>query len=253
MPAFPASNSAGLGVTWNNCQPGAQPPVQITLSMPVATQRCGEFTAVLDVIDPANGNILLTGTVTLDYTRTWGETVNPDPAPEYQVWRFAAKVDLASNAAFAAAPPCLNQWPTAFYYGYVDYALRCGQAQFESAIVLYHACDKFVHNPALSATPGAFHPNASYGLVSPSTAANPFFVQNLPPIGGRRWTRACARSRPPACPAGPKRPSRTAPSCHSPRAARAPSPPPADSSRRTYSPVRGPVPMPWASWVPGRP
>lgn len=147
---------------------------------------CGTFTAPLETFDCA-GNVLLKGLVTLDYTRTWEEHAVPGAIPT-QVWRFTAKVDLAAPAGsppLCPVPSCATvPGSTAFYYGYVDYALECASTTFDSAIVLYHGCDEFIHKPAFSSVPGAFHPTKTFALVGPDTVGNPFTPSiTLPPAG----------------------------------------------------------------------
>ena len=81
-------------------------------------------------------------------------------------------------------PPCLSAHPTAFFYGYVDYARNCATGGFENAVVLFHNCDRFIHDPALSDRPGAFHPVDTFAIVAPDTAVNPFDpTPVLPPSG----------------------------------------------------------------------
>ena len=101
---------------------------------PPAPTSCGEFIAQLTV-DDTSGIPLLSGTLILDYTRTWTE-VDPSGASR-RVWRFAVKADLSPTPGLPASacvvPDCippLGPHPTAFYYGYVDYALNCQTGQF---------------------------------------------------------------------------------------------------------------------------
>jgi hypothetical protein len=183
LPAFPGLTMDGIAPTWTSCFAPTPVQAQVRLTPPAPTARCGEFTVQLEVVDLATASPVMAGTLVLDYTRTFGESNDADAAPEYQVWRFAAKVDLAGLAPFSATPPCVGPSPAAFYYGYVDYAQKCGAA-WESALVLFHNCDRFMHAPGLSAVPGVFHPGQSFAVVAPSTAANPFLVQPLLPIGG---------------------------------------------------------------------
>jgi len=175
LPAFPQEKLPGTAIHWVNCDPQPQDCIEVGISAPKET-GCGAFQADLDVRSCA-GDPLLGGVLTLDYTRTWSEQA---PNGYLQVWRFVAKIDLQRTGMGAAGivPPCLAQWPTAFYYGYVDYARDCDSGAFASSIVLFHNCDEFIHDPFLSSTPGVFHPGVTYALVAPSTTANPFVAGN---------------------------------------------------------------------------
>ncbi len=198
LPTFPTQQYPGIGICWTNCNPQQQ-CTDVVLGNPVAV-RCGVYNSSLRVSD-CLGNPLLAGTLVLDYTRTWEELTPVVPATRYQVWRFTAKIDMERIGTLASpclVPPCLGPHPTAFYYGYLDYAQDCNTGVFESALVLFHNCDAFIHHPAFSSRPGAFHAGTSYALVGPSTAANPFVpvgatalagpivaeaVRNVPPPG----------------------------------------------------------------------
>jgi len=196
LPGFPTQTYPGVGICWFNCNPQVA-CTDVGLGAPVLV-RCGVYNAGLQVLDCA-GNSLLAGIVVLDYTRTWSETTPAGLA--YQVWRFAAKVDMMLAGPVGAAgcvqPPCLGPHPTAFYYGYVDYARNCATGQFESALVLFHNCDAFIHHPAFSSRPGAFHPGVSYALVGPSTAANPFVPAAAPAPAGMIVAEAVRNVPPP--------------------------------------------------------
>ena len=186
VPQFPPIDLPGLGVCWDKCKPTAQECIAVRLDLP-GQNPCGQYSAQLRV-DTCSGAPLLEGDAGLDYTRTWTEAT-PDGLL-YQVWRFALKADLAliqAGAAPCPAPPCLFSHETAFFYGYVDYALRCDGTAFvfENALVLYHACDDFIHRPGLSDKPGVFHPDSTFGIVAPHTAANPFDpTVQMPATGG---------------------------------------------------------------------
>jgi hypothetical protein len=121
------------------------------------------------------GTALLSGMLTMDYTRNWVEIAPSGVA--YEVWRFLVKGDLGSPVAAGTACPkpsyVTASNPTAFFYGYADYALDCASGVWEASLVLYHGCDRFMHSPVSSA-PGVFHPGVSYAIVAPVSAANPF-------------------------------------------------------------------------------
>ncbi len=195
LPNFPTQGHQGTGICWNNCNP-QQVCTDVFWAAPLLV-RCGVYDAFLQVNDCA-GMPLLSGVVRLDYTRTWEEITPVAPAVRYQVWRFVAKVDLRRLGVNpCVVPPCLGPHPTAFYYGYLDYAFNCSTGVFESALVLFHNCDAFIHHPAFSSTPGAFHPGTSYALVAPSTAANPFVPIGAPAPAGMIVAEAVRNVPPP--------------------------------------------------------
>lgn len=184
LPSFPPISMPGEGICWDGCNVAAQVCTKVELAPPVQLS-CGEYVVDMKVIDCA-GNALLSSTLHLDYTRTWSEFPTADT--EIQVWRFVVKADVAGATATppgaCPVPSCLGVWPTAYYYGYVDYAFRCATGGWESALVLFHGCDAFQHDQAISDKPGTYHPTTSYALVAPTTAANPFLPAVLPAAGG---------------------------------------------------------------------
>ncbi|MFG0317786.1 MAG: hypothetical protein ACF8XB_10970, partial [Planctomycetota bacterium JB042] len=208
LPVFPAFQLPGLGVCWQNCQPNLQNTLKINVQTPIQT-GCTEWVAPMDVVDGSSGLPAMNGKLVLDYTRTWEEM---DPSGAFhQVWRFAAKADLAP-ALVGIVPPCptpgclppFGGEPTAFFYGYVDYAAPCSGsgAPTENAMVLYHACDFFIHRPGLSSAPGVYHPAESYGIVAPVSTAQPFVLNATPPSGGPligEGTRLAPGILPPIC------------------------------------------------------
>lgn len=183
LPTFPSATLPATGICWQACVP-QQVCARVVLGAPQMTV-CGQYQASVQVFD-CNGLATIGGVMTLDYTRTW-EEASANPQVKLQVYRFVAKVDLTLTAAGGAGcpvPACLPALPTAFFYGYVDYALDCtGVGTEQVSLVLFHNCDAFIHHP-LSTTPGAFHPGMSYAVVAPSTAANPFVAGTLIPPGG---------------------------------------------------------------------
>ena len=183
LPAFPAQTLPGESICWDACVPSFQLCSQVQLGAPVPLV-CNEFSVNLSTTD-CSGNPELVGSLHLDYMRTWDEF--PVPGTVTQVWRFIVKADLsrATGAGTGCAlPSCMPTHPTAFYYGYLDYAFDCTNGTWESALVLYHGCDAYQHDPAYSSRPGVFHPTRSYALVAPTTSANPFVPVTLPAGGG---------------------------------------------------------------------
>lgn len=185
LPPFPPISTPGLGICWSACTPTTL-NLKVLIGAPVATPVCGQYTAPFDVFDTASTH-LLTGKLQLDYTRTWLESSTPGVVSN-EVWRFAAKADLMTpNPALIGScpvPACLVA-PTAFFYGYVDYAADCAAGTMsDHALVLYHGCDRFMHRPGISAFPGTFHPGTSYAIVTPHTTVNPFVPVAMPHPGG---------------------------------------------------------------------
>jgi hypothetical protein len=183
LPNFNQISIPGLGVCYANCGVSAQNQLKIVVSPPGLIQ-CQEYVSLLQVFDGTSGNLMMSGKLHLAYTRTWDE-ISTGGQP-YQVWRFAAKADLSS---VPGAPPvcplprCLPPFatqPTAFFYGYLDYAAICGTIINEHALVLMHQCDFFIHKPGFSSRPGIFHPNESYAIVAPHSTVQPFIPSSNP-------------------------------------------------------------------------
>jgi hypothetical protein len=182
LPAFPPQSLPGEGICWTGCNVSGQVCNKVDLAMPVQI-NCAEYVVDMKVTDCA-GMPLLGGKLHLDYTRTWDEF--PFPGATLQVWRFVVKADIGKTSTLPATcpvPTCTNAWPTAFYYGYLDYAFNCATGGWQSSLVLFHGCDKFQHDPLLSDKPGVYHPTTSYALVAPTTTANPFVPAILPATG----------------------------------------------------------------------
>jgi hypothetical protein len=160
----------------------------MTWSAP-AQVSCGEYVSQLTVHDAGTGLVVLSGLMSLSYTRTWDE-VDPAGIPR-QVWRFVAKADLSAPTGGPISPcvqpSCITPagpHPTSFYYGYLDYAGCSAAGPWENALVLYHACDRFIHAPGLSDRPGVFHPTVSHALVAPHSALQPFVPSSNIATGG---------------------------------------------------------------------
>lgn len=180
LPDFPPFSLPGLGLCFEACAPSDQRDLGVSLGTPAQT-TCGQYQSRLTVRDTAGGATVLVGTLLMDYTRTWQEVA---PTALYQVWRFPAKVELAGDfdlTPFCPVPACLGPYRTAFFYGYVDWALDCRTGEWRNALVLFHDCDLFSHHPVLSDKPSfphPLHPDTSSAIVAPHTAVNPF-VPNL--------------------------------------------------------------------------
>ena len=103
------------------------------------------------------------------------------PGQVLQVWRFVVKADLSlgGTGGGCSRPSCLPSHPTAFYYGYLDYAFDCATGQFDTVLVLFHNCDEFIHNPVFSSVPGVFNPGRTYAIVAPDTPANRIYTTAL--------------------------------------------------------------------------
>ena len=206
LPPFPGASLPALGVCWNQCTVTNQNPLKLVWNTP-AQPVCGEFTTTLTAFDGTSGLPVLTGNMVLDYTRTWNE-VDPSGV-NHQVWRFTAKADLAGVPG-GIVPPCpapnciapIGPHPTAFFYGYVDYTSCAAAGPWENTLVLYHACDRFIHMPGLSDKPGVFHPGGSYAIVAPHSAVQPFIPMNNIAAGGPVFgeaTRDVRNVTPPVC------------------------------------------------------
>lgn len=188
LPAFPSAQIPALGICWDTCTVVGQQDLRVQWTPP--TQPfCGEYVTQLTVDDPATGTPVLTGTLTLDYTRTWIESTTAGVAT--QVWRFVAKADLSAIPGVpppaCVVPSCIQPigpHRTAFYYGYVDYSSCSAAGPWENVLVLYHACDKFVHTAGFSDRPGVFHPTGAYAIVAPHSTLQPFVPANNFAPGG---------------------------------------------------------------------
>jgi len=188
LPSFTPVSLPGLGVCWTNCQPQTLNALRVDWTPPIPVQ-CSEYVTALTITDINSTLPILKGSLVLDYTRTWTEL---DPSNNIiQVWRFAAKADLSPVLVglppVCPEPSCLQPFGnqnTAFFYGYVDYATNCSSGITQNVLVLYHACDFFIHNPGLSSAPGSYHPKNSYAIVAPHSTLQPFNVSKAPSPAG---------------------------------------------------------------------
>lgn len=203
LPPFPAVAFPGMGLCIDQCTPTMKNDIRVVWGPPSMSQ-CGEFSAPMSIIDSTTGVTLLTGKLVLEYTRTWSE-VNP-AGNVYQVWRFVARADLTGVAGVAPVcpmPSCttpVGPHSGSFFYGYIDYALQCGTTLFENAVVLYHACDFFIHKPGLSSRPGAFHPGRAYAIIGPHDPGQVFTPMSSPAPAGPLVAEAVRNTRNPLAP-----------------------------------------------------
>lgn len=194
LPAFPPIDMQGRGFCSSSCAITGSECIRIIVTPPAAF-GCGEYGAQFSVLDCAGASILSGFPLHLDYTRTWQE--DSAAGVPHQVWRFAAKIDVSLVAGAppsCLAAPCLSGYPTAFFYGYVDYALNCASGTFDSSLVLFHNCDRYIHDQAHSNKPGTWHPDTTYAIVGPDTAANPFVPAVSTRPGGPIAQEAVRRS-----------------------------------------------------------
>lgn len=182
LPVLPPFSLPGSAIAWDTCNLAGEVCANLSLQAPQPSGVCGQLQATLRLQD-CQGNTLLQGQALLDYARTWIEQgVVPTPAGpanvDFQVYRFLVKVDLASPLAAVqpsiAVPADLTLNPTAFYYGYVDYARVCQTGQFKQALMLFHGSDFLIHYPGISSGVGGANPLRSHALVAPDTALQPF-------------------------------------------------------------------------------
>jgi hypothetical protein len=205
LPAFPSAALGGLNVCWNQCSVSSQNVLKVAWNTP-NQPRCSEYVTQLTVSDGTSGLPLLIGTMVLNYTRTWDEITTNGTLQ--QVWRFTAKADLSAaagaNPTACPLPNCIapaGPYPTAFYYGYVDYTACAVGGGWEQVLVLYHACDRFIHQPVLSDRPGVFHPARSFAIVAPHNPLQLFVPANNIAAGGPligEATRDTGPATPPA-------------------------------------------------------
>jgi hypothetical protein len=204
LPNFPTTSMPGLGICWDSCSVSGTNDLSVNW-LALAQGSCGQYQTLVTVSDTTTGVPILTGTLVLDYTRTWLETDTVGNVT--QVWRFLAKGDLSVVTAGVTptcpVPPCIlptGPYQTAFFHGYLDYAVCDPTTPYENALVLYHACDRFIHAPGLSDKPGTFHPEHSYAIVAPHSAAQPFVPSNAIAPGGLLVGEAARTVNNPAIP-----------------------------------------------------
>lgn len=182
LPDFTLADLPGLGICWDQCNPTQENELIVKWD-PLTQVRCGQYITQLTVVEVSTGNAVLFGQLHLDYTRTWIEL--DLTGREVQVWRLVAKIDFMHNPIAGMLPPCpvpsclppTGPENSAFFYGYVDYAQSCGTPEFSNTLVLYHACDLFIHGP-ISSAPGVYHPGRAYAVVAPHSPVQQFIPGN---------------------------------------------------------------------------
>jgi len=202
LPDLPAWELEAGGMCYQQCGVVSKDPALLLWDTPIAN-NCGQFTSDVKVIDAVSGVTLMAGKAQMDYTRTWQEANTVPPfGTEYQVWRFAVKIDLEVQPLPASpcyVPPCMapGAYAESFWYGYVDWAQDCATGQFTNASVLFHNCDDFIHHPGLSDHPAlgvGFHPGQYYAIVAPDNAAQPFDPTALAPARSGALTAEAVRN-----------------------------------------------------------
>ena len=176
LPQFQDLSLPSSNICWDHCDLAGDNASEVHIDQPF-DNGCGELVAELRVATPTFGTFL-NGRLILDYTRTWIESA--PGGNEHQVWRFAVKTDLHRTGPAPLGcpsgyvPDCLGAVDTAFYYGYMDYALDCVNNAWTGALVLFHNCDRFIHGSNTSHIPGTFHPTSTFAIVAPDAPLNPF-------------------------------------------------------------------------------
>ncbi len=200
LPQFRRIDVEGTGICWKQCDAEPQLCIDVILGVPVMT-ACGRYTATLLVSD-CSGNPLLSGEVVLDYTRCWFESKPGMPAETLEVYRLVAKADLALATPGVTSPclipACLPSEPTAFYYGYVDYAYNCDTGEIECAFVLFHNCDDFIHDTLFSSKGGDLPPGHVLRAGRAFDGGEP--VRRLEPPGAGGAGRGGSRPQRPTLP-----------------------------------------------------
>ncbi len=203
LPDFPLISVGGAGLCISNCSETTtvQVDVLVEVASPSTTATCTQYVAPIAVRSDPGGADLLTGSLTMDYSRTWME-IPDEGSDRYQVWRFVVKVDLATplsaGAQVCPVPNCIPEalsgkgYDEAFFYGYVDYARRCPTGEFESVLVLFHNCDLFIHGGTAASLkpddPTPFHRDTKYAVVAPRAGFVRFDQSTAVP--GWEWTAA---------------------------------------------------------------
>lgn len=177
IPFFPKVSVDSLDICWRDCGidsvrliRAVWTPIKILSS---TGPDCGVYRSRLDLIDGA-GLVAWTGTMRLQYSRTWLEL---GPAGPLQVWRFLVNGNLRPATTVGPIPcplpPCAPAFGSVRYTGYIDYAQSCNAAGgLEVAWMLTHTCDTIDHAPGFPRA-GVFHPGRDYTFVGPAAGFVP--------------------------------------------------------------------------------
>ncbi len=208
IPSFPKFTQDALEICWQNCNVSQVVSYQACWTnlhiAPIGGIPCGERRVRLDLKNTA-GVLQWTGTLRLQYSRTWLET---DPAGfPLQVWRFLVNGDLRPVVAMpipCPVPPCVPAFGKARFTGYVDYAQSCAllPALYQHAWMLSHVCD-FIDHHAGFPRAGAFHPDRSYSFVGPAAGFVPGPLTPLEGTPGSGFEAMRRRNLPPLGAVGP--------------------------------------------------
>ncbi len=191
LPPFPNFAQRALEICWKDCNVNAVLPYTArwknvflatgTVGGGLGAGPCGESMATLDLRDAA-GVLQWTGTLRLQYSRTWQEA-GPGGFP-MQVWRFLVNGDLRALAPALApcpVPVCAAaNGGNVRFTGYLDQATNCAllPANFQQAWMLTHAGDAIDHQLPFPRG-GLFHPDRSYSIVGPALGFVPGPLQPL--------------------------------------------------------------------------
>src|SRR5262245_42677783 len=173
IPFVPKIAVDSLDICWRDCGIDSVrliraiwTPIKI---LPTTGPDCGVYRSRLDLVNGL-GAVLWTGTMRLQYSRTWMEF---SPGGPLQVLRFLVNGNLRPTATLVGPPPCpLPPCALTFgnvrYTGYIDYALGCAAGSvMQVAWMLTHTCDPIDHAPGFPRA-GVFHPGRDYTFVGPA-------------------------------------------------------------------------------------
>jgi len=201
IPSFPKFTQDALEICWQNCNINQVIPLQACWSnlniAPIGGIPCGERRVRLDLKNAVG--IQWTGTLRLQYSRTWMET---DPAGfPLQVWRFLVNGDLRPPVPLlipCPEPPCVPVFGKARFTGYVDYAASCAIVPtiYQHAWMLTHSCDSIDHHAGFPRA-GAFHPDRAYTIVGPAAGFVPGPIQPTEGTPGSAFEDVRRRNLPP--------------------------------------------------------
>jgi hypothetical protein len=206
IPNFPRFTQDALEICWQNCNIDQVIPYRATWNnikiAPIGGIPCGERRVRLELRNGV-GVLEWTGTLRLQYSRTWLET---DMAGfPLQVWRFLVNGDLSPAAGLAMpcpVPPCVPAFGgRARFTGYVDYARNCAVVPTitQHAWMLTHSCDTIDHRAGFPRA-GVFHPDRAYSFVGPAAGFVPGPIQPVEGTPGSPFEALRRRTVPPLVP-----------------------------------------------------